>query len=156
MTWADNVNGIYECGGAIALAVNCYQTYKDKEIKGLNLGSMLFFTSWGYWNLYFYPSLNQWMSTIGAAALVFFNTIWCCQAIYYTKRKKGALKRFNQALAKFWSAACGTEKMVEDFEKHFPGKCVICSYQRYGYANGMTNDPNPPPHAHCPERDQHV
>jgi hypothetical protein len=145
MTWADNVNGIYEMGGALALAWNCYTTYKDKEIKGLSIVSMVFFTSWGYWNLYYYPSLNQWMSTAGAAALVFFNTIWLGQAVYYTYRGKNVLGRF-------WDKVCGTNEMIEDFEEHFPNKCLICSYQRYGYANGMTNDPNPPPHENCPER----
>lgn len=88
MTWADNVNGVYEMGGALALAWNCWTTYKDKEIKGLSIISMVFFTSWGYWNLYYYPSLNQWMSTLGAAALVFFNTIWLGQAIYYTRKNR--------------------------------------------------------------------
>ena len=56
-------------------------------------------------------------------------------------------------LERFWNWVCGTNHMIQDFEKDFPDKCIICSYQRYGYANGMTDDPNPPPHANCPERD---
>ncbi len=153
MSWADNVNGIYEMGGAAALAWNCYRTYKDKEIKGISVVSMAFFLSWSYWNLYYYPSLNQWMSTVGAIVLVLFNTIWVSQAIYYTCRGKRPLQRLDEALTKFWNVVGGTKGMMEDFEKHFPGKCIICSYQRYGYANGFTNNPMPPPHANCPERD---
>jgi hypothetical protein len=93
MSWADIVNGVYEMGGAVALAWNCVTTYRDKEIKGLSISSMIFFTSWGYWNLYYYPSLNQWMSTVGAASLVFFNTIWLCQAIYYTRHPELATRK---------------------------------------------------------------
>ena len=67
MTWADTTNGIYESMGGLFMLANCVKVYKDKEVKGISLLSMLFFTSWGYWNLYYYPSLSQWMSTVGAA-----------------------------------------------------------------------------------------
>lgn len=88
MSWPDTINGTYEILGGFALAWNCVRTYLDKEIKGISIVSMIFFTSWGYWNLFYYPHLNQWMSTIGAAILVFFNTIWVGQAIYYTRKNK--------------------------------------------------------------------
>ena len=93
MTWADTVNGVYEMGGAVALAWNCVTTYKDKEIKGLSIASMIFFTSWEYWNLYYYPSLNQWMSTVGDAVMVLFNTIWLGQAIYYSRHPELATQK---------------------------------------------------------------
>lgn len=153
MSWADNVNGIYEMGGAAALAWNCYRTYRDKEIKGVSIVSLIFFLSWGYWNLYYYPSLNQLMSTIGAAALVFFNSIWVGMALYYTLRKKHPIQKIKKCYVKFWGEMLGTNGMIENFQKHFDGKCIICSYQRYGYANGFTDDPNPPFHDHCPERE---
>ena len=88
MTIADTINGVYEMTGSIALAWNCVTTYRDKEIKGISLASMVFFTSWGYWNLYYYPSLHQWMSTLGAAMMVLFNTIWLFQAMYYIEQAK--------------------------------------------------------------------
>lgn len=88
MSWPDTVNGVYEILGGVALAWNCITTYRDKEIKGISVASMIFFTSWGYWNLYYYPHLNQWVSTVGAAILVFFNTIWVGQAIYYTRKNR--------------------------------------------------------------------
>ena len=88
MNIPDTINGSYEILGGLALAWNCVRTYLDKEIKGISLASMLFFTSWGYWNLYYYPHLNQWVSTVGAAVMVLFNTIWMGQAIYYTRNNK--------------------------------------------------------------------
>jgi hypothetical protein len=95
MTVSDSINGIYELLGGLALAFNCYRTYKDKEIKGISVVSMVFFTSWGYWNLYFYPSLHQVVSTIGAVILVFFNTIWLCQALYYITHPKKQIILLN-------------------------------------------------------------
>lgn len=40
----------------------------------------------------------------------------------------------------------GTSDMVKEFEEHFPEKCIICSYHRFGYAQGYTDDPQPPLH----------
>ena len=47
MTIADTINGSYEMLGGVALAWNCVTTYRDKEIKGISLSAMVFFTSWG-------------------------------------------------------------------------------------------------------------
>lgn len=86
MTWADTVNGGYESVGGIFMLLNCIRLYKDKEVKGVSLIPAAFFCSWGYWNLYYYPSLNQWASTWGAALMTLVNTVWIGQAIYYTRK----------------------------------------------------------------------
>jgi hypothetical protein len=98
MTWADNINGLYETIGGLFMLANCIKVYKDKEVKGISLVSCVFFCTWGYWNLYYYPSLDQWMNTIGAALLTLFNTIWIGQAIYYTRKKK----QLKDAIAKMY------------------------------------------------------
>ena len=88
MSWADTVNGSYEMIGGIFMLANCAKVYKDKQVKGISLASAAFFCSWGYWNIYYYPSLHQWMSTLGAILMTLFNTIWIAMAIYYTRRNK--------------------------------------------------------------------
>jgi len=95
MSWQDCTNGAYEMGGGIFMLLNCLKTYWDKEVKGISIISMIFFCSWGYWNLYYYPHLNQWISALGAAILVLFNTIWICMAIYYTRKNKLKAKEWN-------------------------------------------------------------
>lgn len=43
-----------------------------------------------------------------------------------------------------------TREMLADFEKHFPGRCPICSFARYGRQIGV--DDAWPPKAHdCPD-----
>lgn len=39
---------------------------------------------------------------------------------------------------------------VEEFARIFPGRCMICSYHRYGYDYGHEKDAKPPSH-HCIE-----
>lgn len=36
--------------------------------------------------------------------------------------------------------------MVYGFREEFPGKCMICSFHRYGRDHGMTLEPEPAPH----------
>jgi hypothetical protein len=43
-------------------------------------------------------------------------------------------------------------KLVEQFERRFPGKCMICSMHRFGRNNGYEQKPEPEPHD-CIERD---
>lgn len=43
------------------------------------------------------------------------------------------------------------EFFVEQFRQQFPGRCMICSYHRYGYDHGFEQSPTPPAHR-CIER----
>ena len=79
----DLVNGLFELFGGAMVLLHCLQAYKDKEIKGVNVWATVFFSAWGYWNLYYYPHLNQWLSFTGGIVIVIANTIWTGQMIYY-------------------------------------------------------------------------
>lgn len=80
MSWADFVNALFEGWGAVAIFFNCVALYKAKQVRGVNMGSMAFFTSWGFWNLYYYPSLGQWMSFAAGMAIVALNCVWLSMA----------------------------------------------------------------------------
>ncbi len=54
--------------------------------------------------------------------------------------------RFLRHLRKCWSCA----RMIEEWEKQFPGKCIICSYWAFGRREGYTKGPTPP--HQCTER----
>ena len=85
--WQDNVNGLYELLGGVFVFLHCRQLYRDKSFKGVNLQSFMFFASWGIWNLYYYPSLNQWWSLIGGIHIVFWNIVWIVLAFKYKENK---------------------------------------------------------------------
>ncbi len=95
----DMVNGLFEIFGAFVLCFNVKQIRKDRAVKGINPWTTVFFTTWGMWNLYYYPSLEQWWSFYGGLAIVIVNTFWLIHVIVYWQddRKKAKIAdRFNK------------------------------------------------------------
>ena len=92
ITIPDLVNGCFGVLAGFMVFLHCIKLYKDKMVKGVSLTACIFFTSWGFWNLYYYPHLNQWFSFIGGLLTVSVNTLWVSMMIYYiTKKKRGPL-----------------------------------------------------------------
>lgn len=90
MTLADTINGIFEAGGAVFVANHCRVLHAQKSVRGLSVVSVAFFAAWGVWNLWFYPSLGQWMSFVGGLGIVAANLIWIVMLLYYKKRGNDA------------------------------------------------------------------
>lgn len=85
MTLADAVNGCFESLGALFVLNNCRALVRDKRVCGVSLLSSGFFSAWGGWNLYFYPSLGQWLSFAGGVGLVAGNVLWLALAIWFSR-----------------------------------------------------------------------
>lgn len=81
----DLVNGLFELGGAFLILLNVRALMRDKEIKGTHWGPVIFFTAWGFWNLWYYPSLNQWFSFAGGVAITVVNVWWLFLLWRYTR-----------------------------------------------------------------------
>jgi len=88
MSWADVVNGSYELLAGLFVLNHCRVVMKDKSVKGVSIISSIFFTSWGFWNLYYYPSLNQWASFIGGISVVSANVVWVGLMLHYKKKER--------------------------------------------------------------------
>ena len=82
----DWINGIFEVGGGILCFFNVAKLLRDKELKGIYWPVQAFFAAWGWWNLYYYPSLGQWASFAGGLFLVVGNTWWVVLALRYTDK----------------------------------------------------------------------
>jgi len=95
--WQDILNGCYNFLGAPFVILSIIKLYKDKKVHGVSWLHVAFFSSWGYWNLYYYPHLNQWASFVGGLFLVLTNTFWLIQMIYYIRKEK---KLTNQTIIK--------------------------------------------------------
>lgn len=78
----DGVNGTFEALGALVTWANAYKLYKDRCVRGVYWPATGFFSVWGLWNLFYYPHLHQWMSTVGGALLVVGNLVWVVFAIH--------------------------------------------------------------------------
>ena len=79
----DMINGLFEIFGAIVLCDNVRLIRKHKAVKGINPWTTVFFTSWGVWNLFYYPSLGQWFSFAGGVAIVAVNAVWLWHVLMY-------------------------------------------------------------------------
>lgn len=81
MKWNDIINGLFELVGAYFTWRNYFQLAKEREIKGVYWPMLAFFTVWGFWNLLYYPSLNQWFSFTAGVVLVLGNAAWVAKAV---------------------------------------------------------------------------
>lgn len=82
------VNGALEFCGALMLVKNVLRLAKDKEVKGVTWWATAYFMGWGFWNLFYYPSLDQWYSFIGGCCIVTINVIWLAMMLYYRNKQK--------------------------------------------------------------------
>lgn len=84
----DLINGLFEILGSIMLWLNVRSLYRDKQIMGVNGWTVGFFTSWGFWNLFYYPNLDQWFSFVGGLSITFANTAWLALMLYYKYKER--------------------------------------------------------------------
>ena len=83
----DVVNGLFEFGGSILLWANVRQIWRDRGYRGVTTWATGFFAAWGFWNLYYYPSLDQWWSFTGGCSIVTANTTWLALMLYFGRGK---------------------------------------------------------------------
>jgi hypothetical protein len=82
----DVVNAAFEMCGAVFTFKNTLRVIQDRGYAGIYLPAIVFFFSWGGWNLYYYPSLGQWWSFGAGAALFLANLTWITAMAYYGRK----------------------------------------------------------------------
>ncbi|MBI5918668.1 MAG: hypothetical protein HY849_04770 [Nitrosomonadales bacterium] len=65
---------------------HCRVLHAHKAARGVSLASVLFFTLWGLWNLYYYPSLHQPLSFYGGLFVVAANALYAGMMLRYRLR----------------------------------------------------------------------
>lgn len=84
--WNFFVNGVLcEFIGSCALLKNVLKLHVDKMVRGYHWSATAFFMGWGYWNIYYYPSVGDWWSFTGGLFVVSINTFWLAQMMVYRK-----------------------------------------------------------------------
>lgn len=78
----DLINGTFEFIGALLICLSIRRLWLDGQVKGVSVVPVTFFASWGFWNLFFYPHLEQWLSFWGGVAMVLANSVWLIQMGY--------------------------------------------------------------------------
>ena len=88
----DIINGSFELLSGLFVLLNCHRVIKDKDVKGVSVLTVFFFTLWGFWNLFYYPHLGQWISFAGGLIIVSANCLWVGLMIYYIRRNNAKNK----------------------------------------------------------------
>lgn len=78
---ADITNALFELVGAFFTWKNFLVLKKERKLQGVYAPTTAFFTSWGIWNAFYYPTLNQWYSFWGAILLCSGNIAWVVLAL---------------------------------------------------------------------------
>lgn len=94
--FADLTNGLFELCAVPFIIMSIAKTQKNKSSEGVNWLHPTYFTLWGIWNLYYYPSLNQWVSFLGGLAIVIANIVWVTLLIKYNKKGKQLCRTTKQ------------------------------------------------------------
>jgi len=88
MITPDFINGSFEILGAPFIFLSIIKLYKDKEVRGVSWAGVCFFTLWGFWNLYYFSHLGQYVSFVGGILIVSVNFIWLGQIVYYLYKER--------------------------------------------------------------------
>jgi hypothetical protein len=79
----DAINGGFEVVGALLTWANVARLWRERCVRGVFWPVTAFFAAWGVWNLYYYPSLGQWLSFVGGVGLVVGNVAWVVLALRF-------------------------------------------------------------------------
>jgi len=82
----DTINALFESGGAVLLWLNVRRLLRDKCLRGVSLVPVLWYTSWGAWNLVYYYGLGQLYSWAAGIGVFLANAVWVGLALYYRGR----------------------------------------------------------------------
>lgn len=84
----DVFNGLLELCGAGFISSSIVKVHRDRLVRGVSWWHVAFFGGWGVWNLFYYPSLDQWASFAGGLCIVVANGVWLGQLIYWSWRER--------------------------------------------------------------------
>lgn len=84
----DLINGTLESCGGLFIYLSVRDLHRAKMVRGVSWKHVAFCSSWGFWNLFYYPNLDQWFSFFGGTFLVALNMTWLIQIAYYLAKEQ--------------------------------------------------------------------
>lgn len=83
MALPDLINSLFEFSGGLFILNHCRVLYAHKKVAGVSVLSTVFFFTWGVWNCWYYPHLEQMLSFYGGLTISAANCLWVGMLIYY-------------------------------------------------------------------------
>lgn len=79
----DFVNSLFEFFAIFAIWLSIRKCYKERSSKGVHWAQVVFYCSWGFWNVLYYPSVGHWVSAMAGLGVAVSNSIWAALLIKY-------------------------------------------------------------------------
>lgn len=83
MNASDLTNALFELGASAAIWISIFKVWEDKFVAGISWLTILFFTTWGFWNLYYYYDLEQYLSWYAGMAMAVTNVVYLYSLIKF-------------------------------------------------------------------------
>lgn len=84
----DYINALFEFGGAVAVFLSVLRTLRERRMAGVSGAHVAFFLSWGLWNLFYYPNLEQMWSFAAGILLTLVNLAFALLWLKYGRIPK--------------------------------------------------------------------
>lgn len=85
MQLPDLINAVFEFGIGLLAIGNIKAILRDKCVKGVFWPVQLWAMAWGYYNLFYYWHLDQYLSWTAGLTITATNTAWVILCLYYMK-----------------------------------------------------------------------
>jgi len=89
-TTVDMINALFEALAGLFVLNHCRVLFAHKKTRGVSIISALFFTVWGFWNMYYYPALGQSISFYGGLFVVLANSLYVGMMVSYSRSEERA------------------------------------------------------------------
>lgn len=86
---SDRINSAFELAGGFFTILHIVRVLHDRSVAGVSITTVVFFTLWGFWNLYYYKSIQQRWSLVASYFITAMNTVWVILLIYYNMKGGG-------------------------------------------------------------------
>lgn len=81
----DLINASFELVAGVALWMHVPRVMRDKIVRGVHPLPTLLFAVWALWNVYYYHSLGQPLSSAAAVMPLVANTTWLVLYLWYRR-----------------------------------------------------------------------
>jgi hypothetical protein len=75
-------------GGAVAISTSIFRVLRDKMVKGVHWGMLIFFITWSIWNLVLYTHVGLWYSFLAGIIMVITEATYLFLLIFYSRQQQ--------------------------------------------------------------------
>ncbi len=85
---SDITMGLIQVISAGFLSKSVWMLYQAKIVRGVSAVTVAFWVAWGLWDLYYFPSLNQWWAFSGGVIVTLMNALYVGLIVRYNYRER--------------------------------------------------------------------